>query len=130
VQHVVEDDAVAAIDQGAHRGRDCIEQPAENGAEPGGHAWRRAGCGRIDHLDAQCREGVELALPAGISAAIVAGCRHENEIVEARDEIGVGACLLQRAAKRRLARAGRAVHQDELWPAQDLRHQMAPIAAA
>jgi hypothetical protein len=77
------------------------------------------GAGRRDrhHFRAECGEAVALVLLRGIGAAIVAGLRHEDEIVEADDEVRVPYRRLQGAAERGLAGARRPVDQEDVRPA-------------
>ena len=104
VQHMVENDGVAAVDQRAHRGRHRLYKAAKHRPETR-HDGRRRSCRRCrHHLDAQRRERIVFSLPTGIGAAVVAWRGHQDEVVEAHDEIGRGNRRLQRAAKRGLAR--------------------------
>jgi hypothetical protein len=75
-------------------GRHRIEQAAERRPELGGHAYGSAGRGYGQHLDAERREGIPLGLPPGIGTAVVAGCRHEDEIIETHDQVGIEDFLL------------------------------------
>jgi len=90
---------VAAVDQRTHRGRHRLYKAAEHRPETRHDGRRRSWRRYRHHLDTQRRERIVFSLPTGIGAAVGAWRGHQDEVVEARDEIGKRNRRLQGAGK-------------------------------